>query len=121
MRGLRECQALSVITKSRNQRQSSRQTRRACKLRSITHAEDQRAKAEGKFKLDFSGLKRAKTAVRGAKEREALDADFRAEVEQREKALSKAAPNLKALQQFEAVKVESFCSTAPAAVLCVVD
>ena len=43
--------------------------------------------------------------MRGAKEREALDADFRAEVEQREKALSKAAPNLKALQQFEAVKV----------------
>ena len=83
-------------------------------------ADDQRAKAEGKFKLDFSGLKRAKTAVRGAKEREALDADFRAEVEQREKALSKAAPNLKALQQFEAVKVELFCRTAPAAVLCVV-
>ena len=90
-------------------------------LRCIPHAEDQRAKAKGKFKLDFSGLKRAKTAVRGAKEREALDADFRAEVEQREKALSKAAPNLKALQQFEAVKVDSSCKVAAALVLCVVN
>lgn len=68
-------------------------------------ADDQRAKAEGKFKLDFSGLKRQQTAARGGKEREALDTDFKSEIEEREKTLSKAAPNLKALQQFEAVKV----------------
>ena len=93
--------------KSRTSAPVQCQARRTCKLRCITHADEQRAKAEGKFKLDFSGLKRAKTAVRGAKEREALDVDFRAKVEQREKALSKAAPNLKALQQFEAVKVST--------------
>ena len=43
--------------------------------------------------------------MRGSKEREALDSDFMSEIEEREKALSRAAPNLKALQQFEAVKV----------------
>ena len=52
----------------------------ACKLICSAHADDQRAKAEGKFRLDFSGLKRAKAAVRGGKEREALEADFRSEI-----------------------------------------
>ena len=36
--------------------------------------------------------------------------DFKTEIEEREKTLSKAAPNLKALQQFEAVKV-TLCSS----------
>ena len=68
-------------------------------------ADEQRAKAQGKFRLDFSGLNRQHISVRGSKEREALDSDFTSEIEEREKALSRAAPNLKALQQFEAVKV----------------
>ena len=68
-------------------------------------ADEQRAKAQGQFRLDFSGLKRQHMAARSGKEREALEADFKSEVEEREKALSRAAPNLKALQQFEAVKV----------------
>lgn len=105
--GAWQCQALSarITLCSRHQQCCRRRAIDVCMLRCNTHADDQRAKAEGKFELDFSGLKRAKTAVRGAKEREALDADFKTEIEQREKALSKAAPNLKALQQFEAVKV----------------
>ena len=55
--------------------------------------------------MDFSGLKRQHMSARGSKERDALDSDFKSEIEEREKALSRAAPNLKALQQFEAVKV----------------
>ena len=55
--------------------------------------------------MDYSGLKRQHMSARGTKERDALDADFKCEIEEREKALSRAAPNLKALQQFEAVKV----------------
>jgi len=55
--------------------------------------------------MGFSGLKRQHMSARGAKERDALDSDFKSEIEEREKALSRAAPNLKALQQFEAVKV----------------
>ncbi len=68
-------------------------------------ADEQRAKAQGKFRLDFSGLKRQHMSARRGKEREALDSDYKTEIEEREKALSRAAPNLKALQQFEAVKV----------------
>ena len=70
-------------------------------------ADEQRAKAQGKFRLDFSGLKRQHMSARGGREREALDSDFKTEIEEREKALSRAAPNLKALQQFEAVKVST--------------
>ena len=67
----------------------------------------------GKFKLDFSGLKRQHTSARGGKERDSLDSDFKTEIEEREKALSRAAPNLKALQQFEAVKVSLINSIMP--------
>lgn len=78
-------------------------------------ADEQRAKAQGRFRLDFSGLKRQHMSARGGKEREALDTDFKSEVEEREKALSRAAPNLKALQQFEAVKVSLVSASCPEA------
>lgn len=70
------------------------------------HAGDEgEEKAAEKFKLDFSGLKRQHMAARSEKDRAALDAEFRREIEARSSALAHVAPNLKALDQFQAVKV----------------
>ena len=44
-------------------------------------------------------------AASGEKEREALAAEFHYEIEARTAALARVAPNLKALEQFQAVKV----------------
>lgn len=67
--------------------------------------DDERANASGRFKLDFSGLKQQHKAVRSAAEREALHAEFRREIDARVATLAHVAPNLKALEQFQAIKV----------------
>ena len=72
-------------------------------------ADAERARASGRFAPDFSRLKRAHTqGARTEAERERLGSEFRSEIEARAAALARAAPNLKALDQFEAVRV-SFC------------
>jgi hypothetical protein len=72
-------------------------------------AGEDRAEASSKMRLDYSGLKRQHMAARSEKERQALDADFRREIEARGTALAHVAPNLKALEQFQAVKVLPRC------------
>ncbi|KAK9820343.1 hypothetical protein WJX72_009251 [[Myrmecia] bisecta] len=62
------------------------------------------AGTQGEAALDFQGLPRHLKASEGAKEREKLDAEFRADIEERSATLSRLAPNLKAVEQFEAVK-----------------
>lgn len=71
----------------------------------LVPADEERAGAAGRFKLDFSGLKRQLTTVRSEADREALHADFRREIDARVASLAHVAPNLKALEQFQAVKV----------------
>ncbi|BDA42403.1 Structural maintenance of chromosomes protein 1A [Coccomyxa sp. Obi] len=66
--------------------------------------DDERANASGRFKLDFSGLKGQHKAARSAAEREALHAEFRREIDARVATLAHVAPNLKALEQFQAIK-----------------
>ncbi|EIE20863.1 RecF/RecN/SMC protein [Coccomyxa subellipsoidea C-169] len=66
--------------------------------------EQERAGTSGRFKLDFSGLKRQLTAARSEADRESLHSDFRREIDARVAALAHVAPNLKALEQFQAVK-----------------
>lgn len=54
--------------------------------------------------LDFGRLDKAARAARGAREREAADADLRAKIDELSKELAARAPNLKAVEQYAAVK-----------------
>lgn len=74
-------------------------------------ADEERAGTSGRFKLDFSGLKRQLTAARSEADRESLHSDFRREIDARVAALAHVAPNLKALEQFQAVKVNTLTPT----------
>ena len=55
--------------------------------------------------LDYSSLRREHTAVSSTKERDKLSSQFQADIEERAALLAKVAPNLKAMEQYEAVKV----------------
>ena len=74
----------------------------------MQRADAERARAAGRFRLDFSALRREGVALLGAGSEEAREAEharFRAEIEARAGKLARVAPNLKALDQFAAVKV----------------
>ena len=53
--------------------------------------------------FDFSRLKRQAKATMGPKDREQLDEQYRTDIEARATALARAAPNLKAVEQYDAV------------------
>lgn len=55
--------------------------------------------------LDYSTLSREHRAVSESKAREKLASQFQADIEERGGLLAKLAPNLKAVEQYEAVKV----------------
>lgn len=56
------------------------------------------------LRLDFSSLKRQYKAT-GRAERDQLDDQFRKDIEERGAQLARLVPNLKAIEQYEAVKV----------------
>lgn len=64
-------------------------------------------------RLDYSRLKRNFKATTGAQEREQLDQQLRSDIDARASALARAAPNLKAVEQFNAVKVRCSISRRP--------
>ena len=55
--------------------------------------------------LDYSSLSREHKAVSEGKERDKLAAQFQADIDERSALLAKLAPNLKAVEQYQAVKV----------------
>ena len=57
--------------------------------------------------LDYSSLSREHRASSSSKERDRLAGQFQADIEQRAALLAKVAPNLKAMEQYEAVKVRA--------------
>lgn len=59
--------------------------------------------------LDYSSLSREHKVVSEGKERDKLAAQFQADIDERSALLAKLAPNLKAVEQYEAVKV-SLCA-----------
>ena len=59
----------------------------------------------GQVQLDYSSLSREHKAASEGKERDKLAAQFQADIEERSALLAKLAPNLKAVEQYEAVKV----------------
>lgn len=59
----------------------------------------------GQVQLDYSSLSREHKAVGEGKERDKLAAQFQADIDERSALLAKLAPNLKAVEQYEAVKV----------------
>jgi hypothetical protein len=70
-------------------------------------ADAEPAAAAGRVRLDFSSIRRRRELADASSpaQREALHAKYRAELEERAGKLARAAPNLKALDQFAAVKV----------------
>ena len=57
--------------------------------------------------LDYAKLKKRYRDVEGTRERQKLDSEFRADIEERGAQLARLAPNLKAMEQYEAVKASS--------------
>jgi hypothetical protein len=55
--------------------------------------------------LDYSSVSREHRAASDGKAREKLAGQFQADIEERSSLLAKLAPNLKAMEQYEAVKV----------------
>ena len=55
--------------------------------------------------LDYSSVSREHRASSDGKAREKLAGQFQADIEERSSLLAKLAPNLKAVEQYEAVKV----------------
>ena len=55
--------------------------------------------------LDYSSLSREHRAAGDARQRDKLTSQFQADIEERAALLAKLAPNLKAVEQYEAVKV----------------
>ena len=62
----------------------------------------------GQVQLDYSSLRREHKAVGEGKERDKLAAHFQADMDERSALLAKLAPNLKAVEQYEAVKVSLY-------------
>ncbi|GAB4822702.1 hypothetical protein N2152v2_009748 [Parachlorella kessleri] len=59
-----------------------------------------------KVRYDFAALTREQTKTEGQRERQRMDQDMRQTIEDIQQQLSKLAPNLKAVDQFEAVKAK---------------
>ena len=57
--------------------------------------------------LDYAKLKKRYREAEGTRERQKLDAEFRADIEERGAQLARLAPNLKAMEQYEAVKAST--------------
>lgn len=57
--------------------------------------------------LDYAKLKKRYRDAEGIRERQKLDAEFRADIEERGAQLARLAPNLKAMEQYEAVKASA--------------
>ena len=57
--------------------------------------------------LDYAKLKKRYRDAEGARERQKLDTEFRADIEERGAQLARLAPNLKAMEQYEAVKASA--------------
>lgn len=57
------------------------------------------------MQLDYSSLSREHKAAGEGRERDKLAAQFQADIEERSALLAKLVPNLKAVEQYEAVKV----------------
>ncbi len=55
--------------------------------------------------LDYSSVSREHRAASDGKAREKVAGQFQADIEERSSLLAKLAPNLKAMEQYEAVKV----------------
>jgi len=55
--------------------------------------------------LDYSSVSREHRSSSDGKAREKLAGQFQADIEERSSLLAKLAPNLKAVEQYEAVKV----------------
>ena len=55
--------------------------------------------------LDYSSLKHEHKTAADIRQRDKLNSQFQADIEERSTLLSKLAPNLKAVEQYEAVKV----------------
>jgi len=55
--------------------------------------------------LDYSSLSREHRAAGEGRQRDKLGSQFQADIEERSALLAKLAPNLKAVEQYEAVKV----------------
>ena len=64
------------------------------------------------MQLDYSSLSREHKAVSEGKERDKLAAQFQADIDERSSLLAKLAPNLKAVEQYEAVKVSLYAQLA---------
>lgn len=69
--------------------------------------EAENGSAKRRKAYDYSRLKRNHKAATGPREREQLDEQFRSDVESRTAMLARAAPNLKAVEQYDAVRVRS--------------
>ena len=63
------------------------------------------------MQLDYSGLSREHKAASEGRERDKLATQFQAYIEERSALLAKLAPNLKAVEQYEAVKVSLMLSS----------
>lgn len=59
-------------------------------------------------RLNFRQLSRQQRASSSAGDREKLDDDFKKDIEERQAALASAAPNLKALEQYNEAKARAF-------------
>lgn len=66
------------------------------------------------MQLDYSSLSREHKAASEGRERDKLAAQFQADIEERSGLLAKLAPNLKAVEQYEAVKVSFLINLAHA-------
>ena len=67
---------------------------------------------QAELRLDFSSLKRQYKAT-GRAERDQLDDQFRKDIEERGAQLARLVPNLKAIEQYEAVKVRQSSPCIP--------
>ena len=63
------------------------------------------SKCNEQVSINYSSLSREHKGVHEGRDRDKLAAQFQADIEERSGLLSKLAPNLKAVEQYEAVKV----------------
>ena len=69
------------------------------------HADVPMHMAAMQVQFDYSSLQHEHKAAADSKQRDKLSTQFQADIEERSALLSKLAPNLKAVEQYEAVKV----------------
>ena len=57
--------------------------------------------------LNYAKIKKRYRDAEGTRERQKLDAEFRADIEERGAQLARLAPNLKAMEQYEVIKASA--------------